>query len=647
MKHFTALFIIAYLALCGIASAQTAVLRKTLSTNAITEGFTLPSGQTLTVASGGTLVISGTTTLADDVKITFNPGTTFAGFNVGAIAGDPSTLANGDLWYDSTANELTARINGANVALGAGGGGGTPGGSTTQLQYNNAGAFGGMSGWTTNGTTTLVGGASTTLSIGGGTAITSSTKLAAIESLANGAGVLTNDGAGVFSYTAESLGGNGAADDGKLVVYGPSGDIIGTGQLYVQGATGHAYLLGDGGIVFSNQNGFGGAAQISTALLTQSLLINLPDNGNANLVFAVRATSPIMLNATSGELTLSTVPVASGGTNVTSYTTGDMLYASGTTALSKLAAVAIGSVLTSAGTSTAPAWSSAPQITSINLGHATDTTIARVSAGLISVEGGNVPLENRANTFTAAQIVTVAAAVSTSGIKVDGTWSTAGTTTTDKPSLLIEPAGTTSTGWDTNGTGLGVNAATGFTGQLLDLQLAGATKFKVSSAGSVMLPNTNQPMIGTADGTNIYYHSTGILFQLVGTNFAKFVPGNGLNMGTNYFGGSSSVFDGTMDTGLIRDGAAGVLALKNATNQMKFRVYGTTTSSKYTEVTHNGTNAIITDNGTGIIIRTGAGTPEASITAPVGSLYLRSDGGASTTLYIKESGSGNTGWIAK
>jgi len=34
----------------------------------------------------------------------------------------------------------------------AGGGGGTPGGSTTQLQYNNAGAFGGISGATTNGT---------------------------------------------------------------------------------------------------------------------------------------------------------------------------------------------------------------------------------------------------------------------------------------------------------------------------------------------------------------------------------------------------------------------------------------------------------------------------------------------------------------
>lgn len=47
--------------------------------------------------------------------------------------------------------------------------GGTPGGSTTQLQYNNAGAFGGVSGWTTNGTTALTGGASTTVAIGGAT----------------------------------------------------------------------------------------------------------------------------------------------------------------------------------------------------------------------------------------------------------------------------------------------------------------------------------------------------------------------------------------------------------------------------------------------------------------------------------------------
>lgn len=43
----------------------------------------------------------------------------------------------------------------------------------------------------------------------------------------------------------------------------------------------------------------------------------------------------------------------------------------------------------------------------------------------------------------------------------------------------------------------------------------------------------------------------------------------------------------------------------------------------------------------------GSGTPEGVVTAVVGSLYTRTNGGAGTTLYIKESGSGNTGWVAK
>lgn len=43
----------------------------------------------------------------------------------------------------------------------------------------------------------------------------------------------------------------------------------------------------------------------------------------------------------------------------------------------------------------------------------------------------------------------------------------------------------------------------------------------------------------------------------------------------------------------------------------------------------------------------GAGTPEGVVTAPVGSTYQRTDGGAGTTLYVKETGTGNTGWVAK
>lgn len=55
--------------------------------------------------------------LADDISITFNPGATFAGLNVGAVASAPSTLSNGDIWYDSTGNKFKKRENGVTANL--------------------------------------------------------------------------------------------------------------------------------------------------------------------------------------------------------------------------------------------------------------------------------------------------------------------------------------------------------------------------------------------------------------------------------------------------------------------------------------------------------------------------------------------------
>lgn len=62
---------------------------------------------------------------------------------------------------------------------------------------------------------------------------------------------------------------------------------------------------------------------------------------------------------------------------------------------------------------------------------------------------------------------------------------------------------------------------------------------------------------------------------------------------------------------------------------------------------HAGTGGGVLQFGTGALIRTGLGSPEGVYFGAVGSLYLRTDGGAGTTLYVKESGTGNTGWAAK
>lgn len=52
--------------------------------------------------------------------------------------------------------------------------------------------------------------------------------------------------------------------------------------------------------------------------------------------------------------------------------------------------------------------------------------------------------------------------------------------------------------------------------------------------------------------------------------------------------------------------------------------------------------------GAGDVLWTsGSGSPEGVVTAVVGSLFTRTDGGVNTTLYVKQSGTGNTGWAAK
>lgn len=51
--------------------------------------------------------------------------------------------------------------------------------------------------------------------------------------------------------------------------------------------------------------------------------------------------------------------------------------------------------------------------------------------------------------------------------------------------------------------------------------------------------------------------------------------------------------------------------------------------------------------GNGPSISTGTGSPEGVVTAPIGSLYTRTDGVPGSTLYVKESGTGATGWTAK
>lgn len=90
-------------------------------------------------------------------------------------------------------------------------------------------------------------------------------------------------------------------------------------------------------------------------------------------------------------------------------------------------------------------------------------------------------------------------------------------------------------------------------------------------------------------------------------------------------------------------------ALFDSTNSATRLYVGSSTG----DVTVSTGNSVIGTAGKGFTLpggitwTSGSGSPEGVVTAPVGSLYSRSDGGLLTSLYVKQSGSGNTGWAGK
>jgi hypothetical protein len=101
----------------------------------------------------------------------------------------------------------------------------------------------------------------------------------------------------------------------------------------------------------------------------------------------------------------------------------------------------------------------------------------------------------------AGRLINSYTSVASSPAKVfTGTWFTGGTSTTTKPHLLIEPAGATSTAWSTSGTGIGVNAASGFAGNLLDLQVNGTSTAIIDSVGRLLTGTTTPLSSAFIDG---------------------------------------------------------------------------------------------------------------------------------------------------
>lgn len=157
-----------------------------------------------------------------------------------------------------------------------------------------------------------------------------------------------------------------------------------------------------------------------------------------------------------------------------------------------------------------------------------------------------------------------------------------------------------------------------------------------SSSAKTILADATAPYIFTGAGTNTH---------------ARFG-----NTGAGTAGSVGEVLCNQLTATKVVQSAA--LAADNAAtfnntadgNGILITTASSTTTRPSIECARTAEGRVISTNVGGSVypaIFVGTGSPETVYSAQPGSIFLRRDGGAGTCFYVKESGTGNTGWVAK
>lgn len=295
--------------------------------------------------------------------------------------------------------------------------------------------------------------------------------------------------------------------------------------------------------------------------------------------------------ATTGAVTVAgTLVAANGGTGQSSYTIGDILYASGTTTLSKLADVAIGSVLVSGGVGAAPAYSATPTVTSL-----TATTITSPASTDLTIQSaGTIAI-----TVDTSQRVGIGTTSPTSKLHVAGTGTAAritvestGTAGANLPTFYFNRTSTTSSASDFQGSLVWSRTLTDSTAITSSIQSLGSNvagsqamnltynaytshQFQINSVNAMTISSSGKIAIGTGTSptVSLAISATDAILLPVGTTGQQPTGAAGMLR----FNSTTTSFEGYNGTawGSIGGGATG-----GGTDQI-FYLNGQTVNTSY------------------------------------------------------------------
>lgn len=194
---------------------------------------------------------------------------------------------------------------------------------------------------------------------------------------------------------------------------------------------------------------------------------------------------------TAGTWNATAISPGYGGTGLTSYTVGDIIYASGATTLSKLAGVATGNVLLSGGVATAPSWGK------VDLASAVSGTLPTSSGGtgLTSFTSGGAVYASSTSALTTGTLPiasggTNASTTPTAGAVAYGTGTAYGFSLAGTANQVLLSGGSGAPTWSAQSSlavGTATNLAGGAASQIPYQTGAGATSFIANgTAGQIL-----------------------------------------------------------------------------------------------------------------------------------------------------------------